>query len=300
MASVMRMGREALASGRSLLERNLGRGGDGLAALRSRVDMDDSRSLCSLIESEIIPRLMVAHATETPIADRHSTGGTITADDVAALVPLALHVEADALLAHVEDIMAHGISVDTILVDLLAPVARLLGEYWEDDRCDFNDVTMGLWRLQEIVHEISVRVPAQTSGATRHRALFASMPGDDHNFGLIVIDEVFRGNGWETDRYSAAETSDLLRYVADEWYDMIGLTISCDCHIGGLTSIIAALRNVSKNPHITVMVGRRVFVTDPDLVVRVGADGTACDAKIALKVAEGLVTTRVRETAVYR
>ena len=243
---------------------------------------------------------MVAHASEHPLHLCEATGGQITLDDVTIMAPLALQVEADELLAHVEAIMGRRVTTDSVMVDLLAPVARLLGEYWEDDLCDFNDVTMGLWRLQEIVHEISVRVPAGTAGAGRNRALFASMPGDNHNFGTIVIDEVFRNNGWETDRFSEVETPDLLRYVAEGWYDMIGLTISCDCHIAALTPMIAALRNVSRNPQVSVMVGGRVFVEDPDLVVRIGADGTARDAKIALKVADGLVKARARETAVYR
>lgn len=306
MASVMRLGKDALATGRSMLARNLGRNADGLAALRTRIDQHDCQSLTSLIESEIIPRLMVAHANEHVDGPIEATNGHVTPEDVTCLAPMALEVEADTLLAHVETIMARGVPADSVMVDPLAPVARMLGEYWEDDLCDFNDVTMGLWRLQEVVHELSARAPrahGMTGGAGtggRHRALFASMPGDDHNFGTVVIDEVFRNNGWETDRFSQVETPDLLRYVAEGWYDMIGLTISCDCHIAALTPMIAALRNVSMNPQLCVMVGGRVFVEDPDLVVQIGADGTARDAKIALKVADGLVRTRARETAVYR
>ncbi len=298
MASMMRMGGEASVNGASMLARPLARDADGLAAFRVHVDLDHARSLSTLIESEIIPRLMVAHATDAPTIAMAGANGTIDPEDVEALAPLALQVEADALLDHVEGILARGVSVDTVMVDLLAPTARLLGEYWEDDRCDFIDVTMGLWRLQEIVHEIAARVPPDRLLATGgHRALFASMPGDQHNFGTVVIDELFRRDGWVTDRVSEAETSDLLKRVADDWFDVVGLTISCDCHIADLTSIIAALRNISRNPRVCVMVGGRIFSADPDLAVQVGADGTARDAKLALAVAGGLVRARERETA---
>ena len=37
------------------------------------------------------------------------------------------------------------------------------------------------------------------------------MPGDQHNFGTVVIDELFRRDGWSTDRMSEAETPDLLQ-----------------------------------------------------------------------------------------
>lgn len=265
----------------------------GLAAFRVIAETKHKNSLLGLIESEIIPRLMMAHANDALDVAVAPGEATIDAAEVDALAPLALQVEADALLAYVDAILARGVAVDTMMVDLLAPTARLLGQFWEDDRCDFVDVTMGLWRLQTVVHEIAARAPAdRVQAAGGHRALFASMPGDQHDFGTVVIDELFRRGGWVTDRLSEAATPDLLRRVAAEWFDMVGLTISCDCHTENLASIIAAMRNVSINSHMCIMVGGRVCVADPELAARVGADGTARDAKLALKVAAELVRVR--------
>ena len=277
------------------LARRFGADAHGLKSFRALATVDYDRSLSTLIESEIIPRLMIAHAADTPEPATAIAG--IDAQDIEALAPLALEVEADALLVHIEAILARGVSVDTVMVDLLAPTARLLGEFWEGDRCDFVDVTMGLWRLQEVVHEIAARMPADRMLAIGgHRALFASMPGDQHNFGTVVVDELFRRDGWTTDRMSGARTPDLVRRVGDDWFDMVGLTVSCDCHIATLTSVIAALRNVSRNPRVCIMVGGRIFNADPELAMKVGADGTACDARRALKVAADLVRVREGET----
>ncbi len=271
----------------------------GVAGFRALADVRCERSLSALIESEIIPRLMIAHAADG-VAPAAAVGdATIAGHEIADLAPLALQVEADALLQHVERILARGVTIDTVMVDLLAPTARLLGEFWEDDRCDFVDVTMGLWRLQEVVHELAARAPADRMlAAGGHRALFASMPGDQHNFGTVVIDELFRRDGWVTDRLSGVETSDLLKRVGTDWFDVVGLTVSCDRHIASLTSIIVGLRNVSKNPRLCVMVGGRIFSADPGLATTVGADGTARDARIALKVAADLVRAREGETLV--
>lgn len=118
------------------------------------------------------------------------------------------------------------------------------------------------------------------------------MPGDQHSFGTVVIDELFRRNGWVTDRLTDAETPELLRRASDLWFDVIGLTVSCDCHIAPLPSIIAALRSVSRNPRVCVLIGGRLCVADPALADKVGADGTARDAKLALKVAVDLVRER--------
>ena len=296
MASMMRFGDSPPTADATMLSRDFEPHSDRLASFRMRAEVDYDRSLSTLIESEIIPRLIVAHSVDEPMTAKSIGDHRIEPGEVEALAPLALQVEANALLSHIEAVLARGVSVDTVMVDLLAPTARLLGQYWEDDLCDFIDVTMGLWRLQEVVHEIACRMPAdRLAAAGGHRVLFASMPGDQHSFGTVLIDELFRRSGWVTDRVSEAPTADLLKRVAEEWFDMVGLTVSCDCHIEELPSMIAGLRNVSRNSRVCVMVGGRVFSADPDLAARVGADGTARDAKLALEVAGGLVRERDRE-----
>ena len=274
----------------------------GLAALRSVLTQreGEDRALSSLIESEIIPRLMVANGGLRDAAVDQPTdlegAARITEAEIAALAPLALHIEADELLEYTDRILNRGVPVNNLLVDLLAPAARLLGEYWEEDRCDFVDVTMGLWRLQEVVHEVASRASsARRLGSAGRRALFAVMPGEQHSFGTVVIDEVFCREGWMTDRLSEGPASDLLDRVAGTWFDLVGLTVSCDSHTANLMSIITALRSVSRNPRVRVMVGGRVFVEQPELAGQVGADGTARDARIALTVAEELVGAVERE-----
>ena len=261
----------------------------GLATFRALATADFERSLSRLIESEIIPRLMVVHAANAPL----TASQAIAAEEVTALAPLALEVEADALLAHVEAILGRGVTLDTLMVDLLAPTARLLGEWWESDRLDFVDVTMALWRLQEVVHEVTTRWPPDRACATPARcALFATMPDDQHSFGTLVVEEVFRRGGWTTDRMAGPPAGELVARVGRNWFDLVGLTVSCDAHIAPLTSVIVALRNVSRNPRLCIMVGGRVFSADPQLAIRVGADGTAGDARRALKVADSLVLVR--------
>lgn len=257
---------------------------------------EQARSLSRLIECEIIPRLLVAHAGEPQAAVPAEPDATISRAEVEAFAPLALHVEADELLQYVEGLVARGVSFETLLVDLLAPAARHLGELWDDDRCDFVDVTMGLWRLQEVVHELS-GCPAKTVHGDQHvrRALFASLEGDQHSFGTVVIDEMFCANGWITDRLNEATTEDLLRHVRQDAFDLIGLTITCDCHIAPLPSIVRAVRASSRNPRICVMVGGRVFAQNADLAAAVGADGTAPDARVAVRVAGALVDAVARE-----
>ena len=73
------------------------------------------------------------------------------------------------------------------------------------------------------------------------------------------------------------------------------MTGSGDGHLAALASIIVGLRNVSRNPRVCVMVGGRIFTADPALATTVGADGTARDARLALRLAGDLVRAREGE-----
>ena len=295
MASVLRVEQFPSRAGERVA-RGSGRG-EQLIDFQRRADVEYARSLSRLIESEIIPRLLVAHTTGPHPSQSAAHDDSISAEEVEAFAPLSLHVEADELLDHVDGLVARGVSLDTLLVDLLAPAARLLGQLWEDDRCDFVDVTMGLWRLQEVVHELSSRVPHDHHAPFDHirRALFASLEGDQHSFGTVVIDELFSVNGWMTDRLNEATTVELLERVRDEWFDVAGLTVTCDCHIAPLSAIVRAIRQSSRNARIRVMVGGRVFAANAELAAAVGADGTAPDARVALRLAGDLVDAVARD-----
>lgn len=248
------------------------------------------RSLAAIVADQIIPRLMMAHQRVVEIAI--DGAAPVTSDDIDALVPLALGGDPGGVLAQIERAYAGGLSLDAIMVDLLAPAARRLGTLWEEDRCDFVEVTMGLWRLQEAVREVSTRFGSPfgiLGNFCPRRALFAALPGDQHQFGAMMVGEMFRRHGWDTDTIPGATMAELLGQVVRHYYHVVGLTVSCDCHSAQLPSAILSLRSVSCNPHIRIIIGGRLLVENPSLAVEVGADGTAPDAREALVLAEALV-----------
>ena len=248
-------------------------------------------SVNTIIESEIIPRLLMAHnGSET--RNRSRLLRSITPDEAARFALLPLRLEAAALLEEVDGFIAKGASVETICLDLLAPAARKLGEMWERDECDFLDVTMGLWRLQEVMREVAARSPVDFAGmAMPFSALFSPMPGDHHNFGTLMLDEVFARGGWRSEALVKPERRELLDRLARQPFDLIGLTLARDCPSAALSNLIKAVRNVSANPHIIVLVGGRMINENPGMAMEVGADGTGADALSALELANGLVKT---------
>jgi methanogenic corrinoid protein MtbC1 len=262
----------------------------GTATTREPHDpLQSHDSVNTIIESEIIPRLLMAHNSGTSRSDARN-GRPIDPEDASRFAMLPLRLEAASLLEEVDGFIAEGASVEIICLDLLAPAARKLGEMWESDECDFIDVTMGLWRLQEVMREIAARSPADLPSLDVPRsALFSPMPGDHHNFGTLMIEEVFARAGWQSEALVKPERRELLDRIAHRPFDVVGLTLARDCPSAALASLVKAVRSASANPRIVVLVGGRTINENPDMVAEVGADGTGTDALAALEMAEHLV-----------
>lgn len=253
---------------------------------------DKTDTVNSIIEHQIIPRLLMAHTSSGDGASPPRGACAITPEEVARFAVLPLRLEAASLLEEVDRFIAKGASVETICLDLLAPTARLLGAMWDRDECDFLDVTMGLWRLQEVMREVAARAPAERGEiAMPPTALFSPMPGDHHNFGALMIEEVFNRGGWRAEALVKPERRELLDRLAHQSFDLVGLTLARDCPSAALGNFVKAVRNVSANPHIIVLVGGRMINENPGIARLVGADGTGADALAALEVANNLVKT---------
>ena len=263
------------------------------AAFRPR-EATSPDALARVIESDIIPRLLMTHRDDSQLARAVAHPDAAIPNGYADLFAAAtLTEEVGPLLARVESLMAGGVTVETIYLHLLAPAARRLGAWWDEDACDFVDVTMGLWRCQEIVHALSALIPgaAPVAGAER-RALFAPAPGEQHGLGALIVEEFFRRDGWQTWSVPALDADELVALAAGRAFDIVGLTVSVERHVEPLQRSITALRQASRNPDVIVLVGGRVFTERPELAAEIGADGTAADGALAVALADRLLNQK--------
>jgi MerR family transcriptional regulator, light-induced transcriptional regulator len=256
--------------------------------------------LSLLLENLVIPRLIAARNPAGPLlslvpdtAIAPPRPPAISAEAIAEFADLAVADEAIALLDFADRLLAQGHSVECLYIDLLAPAARLLGENWEEDRRDFVEVTMGLWRIQEILRELSQRCrPALATGHGLRRALFSPLPGDQHSLGTLMIADCFQRAGWDVDVLIEPAMSELNAKASSGHYDLIGLTVTADCSSGALSGMVTAMRAVSINPDVRILVGGRFINEQPELVAASKADASAADAKAALMLADRLVPAR--------
>jgi methanogenic corrinoid protein MtbC1 len=243
--------------------------------------------LISMVESEIIPRLMLAHRSGPPPAmPTVDPDGLLGPDTTETFARMAVSREPDSLIAFVGGLLQAGVSLDTIYMELLVPAARRLGEYWEEDTASFTDVTIGLGRLQQVVRALGWKTPSAHDNARLGRsAFFALGPGEQHMFGLFIIEDFFRRAGWRTWIETAATNLEVIETVRGHWFDLFGMSLSVDTHLDEVAATIRAVRAASRNPNIFVMVGGRLFLDQPELLTRAGADATASSGGEALLVA---------------
>lgn len=240
--------------------------------------------LSNIIELEIIPRLLLIQRSPLPDVGRSEV--VLTEAHVQQLAELAVGPDADAAARQVHALMTEGANSAQILLDLLTPCARWMGQLWEDDVYDFSTVTIGLWRLQRILHDLAQR-PAATSPFGRHarRALLAVVPGAQHTFGVAMAAEFFSRAGWDVACEPRASWTALRSQLAGQWFDLFGLSVSTSDSIQRAASAILDIRRAAANPRLFVMVGGPMAAQMPDLARLCGADAQSSDAVTAVEMA---------------
>jgi methanogenic corrinoid protein MtbC1 len=256
-------------------------------------------TLAGIVEAEIIPRLLLVNKGRVFSSSHNSAAKreTISPEDVEVFCEIVRSRQIDEIDSFVSSICARGVDTDSVMLNLLAPTARLLGRMWERDESDFATVTISLCRLQQALRKIAGQ-HGQTSSAMKrpHRILLATSPGDQHNFGLLIVDEFLHRAGWDVCSLPAATGADIERRVKREAFEIAGLSLSQEALLPDIESLIANIRRGSLNKDISIMVGGCVFAERPDLVAKVGADALALDGRDAVTQAEKLVAALQNST----
>jgi methanogenic corrinoid protein MtbC1 len=247
-------------------------------------------SLMEILESQIIPNLLKANESASPFFSTERVRTNLpTQEEIARFAQLCIESDADAPDTFVQSLMAEGLGSEIIFLHLLAPAARHLGYLWEEDICDFTQVTIGLVRMQQMTLRLGTEFQEKRKLAMDGmRALFAPVPGSQHTFGVLMVSEFFRREGWQVWMELGSSESVLLAAVEKDWFDVIGLSVGIEAHIESLTDTIRHIRLSSANRNAKILIGGPLLALSPDLYKEVGADGAASDAATAVELAQTL------------
>ena len=247
-------------------------------------------ALAKTIETEIVPRLMLAHRAslsvgtlddQKPVEPRH--------EDVLEFAAVIMHSDIGAARAFIDALRGRGVALESVFLDLMAPAARHLGDLWVEDRCDFMTVTLALARMQQILRSLSAEDGTAEAVDYGKSALLITVPGEQHTFGLFMVGEFLRRGGWEVWGGAPDAEDSVIDLLMDRWFDLIGLSVSQDSSLPGLQRFIQRIRNSSRNRQIGVLAGGRAFGGKAELAKECGADDLAVDGREAVRRAERIV-----------
>ncbi len=245
--------------------------------------------LSHTIEGDIIPRLMLALGSRTAEESTQVPPGERLAESVDEFVHLILNHDASVATNYVTTLRSDGIPLAALYLDLLAPAARRLGVMWEEDTCSFTDVTIGVCRMHQVLLEFSRCFDAGMQSRDPGRnALILPVPQEQHTFGLFMVMEFMRKASWNCYSGQPSSKREFLKLAGTQDFDVIGISVGHTSHIDLAAELIADVRGKSRNRDSIIIVGGKVFLDDPDIATRIGADTMAADGREAVEALASL------------
>jgi MerR family transcriptional regulator, light-induced transcriptional regulator len=268
-----------------------------------REELPHDAPLRRTIEADVIPRLVLAHSVAPRRQDvLPAHRGTPDSDRIARFAELILTPDQDAVQAYIEALRAHGARLETIYLDLVVPTASYLRYLWNADLYDFAEITLALWRLQQVVRGFGAAFRSEGNRReTGLRALLVPGPNAKHElpylmFGLVMVGEFLRRDGWDTWIEPDPSSRDFAEIIRSQWFDVVEFLVSSNNRLDLLVSNIRLVRRQSPNPAVGVILSGQVFIENPELALLVGGDITATDACQGAAQAQKLVSLLSAQT----
>ncbi len=256
-----------------------------------RTNFECQSSILSIVEAQIIPRLLVSKQIGKPHLTLVSSSKAMPSQkEIETFTDLCVSESSKDAQSFVDDFLDTGLSTEDIFLGLLTPAAKYLGSQWDDDRMDFSQVNLGLVRLHSIANEIRrTSKSGQLVKGKAKRVLIASAPGSMHMLGTTIVADFFHKEDWQVVVAISSSANELVKTVSNEWFDVLGLSLSIDQQLTGLADLIDQFKSLSLNPRMVVMLGGPIFSTKKLDAKDFGAHGICDNAKHAVGLAVSLL-----------
>ncbi|MDU8910767.1 cobalamin B12-binding domain-containing protein [Aestuariicoccus sp. MJ-SS9] len=194
--------------------------------------------------------------------------------DIDALCDALLGQEPAVARHIILDAHAQGASHEELCLFYIAAAAKRLGEMWEEDTISFRDVSVAGGRMLHLLRDLRDLAPPVTPRSDRS-ALFASVPGEQHILGVTMAADMFRERQWDIDLRIGQSEAQLAQLVRSGGYPIVGLSATSVERVRALTRVVVELRLAA--PKLLIFVGGYIAKVEPEIAVRVGADGAGWD-----------------------
>lgn len=230
-----------------------------------------------VVRKEILPRLLQVHARSrvalsSPAAPFEILARALIDDDGSA----AGDAFARLSVATSDDVW--------LLNEVLAPAARRLQDWWQQDACDFLSVSQGVARLRAFLAALAAPVGDEALAPVM---LMLTPPDETHRFGAEMAADLFRREGWRVERADGD-----LRLLRKQAFDAIAVSCGCDRAAATLPSFIAKIKARTGSSRVPILLGGALFLDHPARAQNLGADFVASDLNSFRRLSRALIKPR--------
>jgi len=189
-----------------------------------------------------------------------------------------------AAFRSLDEALDAGLTLHALYVDVVQPSMREIGRLWQQ-----NELTVAEEHLATAITESAMSRAFERMFVWRDqrtpRLIAACADQERHQMGLRMLCDLLELEGWETIYLGASvPIESLTELVAAREPDAVALSATIAPHVPRVREAIHAIRSAPLERQPVIAVGGRVFLGDPSLAERVGADLTAADAEQAVLV----------------
>lgn len=200
-------------------------------------------------------------------------GTVLSNEEIDQITQLLLSTEEDAFELAITFLKTHGASINYIVLDLIPTIARRLGKEWEDDTISFAEVSIGVNKLERVIHKLDYLFQATQLERRGNQSILVSVfPGSQHSLGTLILSNYFIHSGWNVYRPDNTNLKSISQKLESTSHDAIAISISCDDQLQQLPNIISTLREKSKNQKIMVLIGGPLYNKAPAKFDHIQAD----------------------------
>ncbi len=168
-------------------------------------------------------------------------------------------------------------SIASLYLQVIQPSMYEIGMLWER-----NEITVA---QEHLASAIVSRVMASMSeliqpekGEKKYKAVVTAAPNEYHEIGAWMVSDILEMNGWKV-HYLGANTplESLTSHVESFAPDLVAISVTMPFNLSMTKEVITAIKSISLDKKVKVLVGGHVFVQNHELWKVTGADGFGRD-----------------------
>lgn len=206
-------------------------------------------------------------------------------EDIDRLCYALISDNEDEGVTFIEELRADGASLEVLYLKYLAAAARTLGHWWDTDNASFAEVTLGTSRIYGILRGLSPML-ASTNISEHRTAVFASIPGETHTFGVRMAADLFRKAGWDIDLKIGLHHNELIHDIEALNPRVIGLSCAGEHAVDALARLVVALR--ISCPGAAILISGQAVQELQDVLALMDADAVVSDVPQAQAIMSAL------------